>query len=182
MRDVALSVSGRAVQLEGCSCGGAWVALNQLERLLGGEPVLETLSADTNRRCPACTLSLKPVLLPGVIPVETCSTCRGVWLDWADVGDLRIKELEAALLPEASKRYAGLSVADEPPPVAAVGFVCAKCATRTAFDQGHGTSLGLVCGACVPQIQPQPNLPKFLETHVGSDGALIDLTDVLSDD
>ncbi len=104
----ACVVAGRAGSLSGCTCGGAWFTWLQLEQVLGGEVALEPLSAQTARRCPTCTLSLTPVLLPGVIPVETCSACRGVWLDWPDVLDLRLPGLEAVLQPAPAQRYAGL--------------------------------------------------------------------------
>jgi Zn-finger nucleic acid-binding protein len=85
--------------LSKCTCGGAWFSFGQLERVLGREAPVELLGGETSRRCPDCTLTLTPVVLPGGIPVETCTACRGTWLDWADVVELRVPALERAVRP-----------------------------------------------------------------------------------
>lgn len=103
----------RPVPMAACRCGGAWLELDALTALLG-EVALDPLAGDTSRRCPHCTLTLATVLLPGVVPVETCTACRGVWLDWPDVLALRDPALEALLRPPPELRYAGLAPPDEP--------------------------------------------------------------------
>lgn len=151
----------KGAALEYCACGGVWLPFGQLERVLGelkGEP----LGGETSRRCPDCTLSLTPVVLPGGVPVETCSACRGTWLDWPDVVDLRVKELEAAVRPAPAERYAPFVSPEEKPGPSVTGFVCPKCGARTEFAKGHATASGLVCGACVAVIQPMPKVPDLI--------------------
>ncbi|MDP1828856.1 MAG: zf-TFIIB domain-containing protein [Archangium sp.] len=157
---VALTL--RAATLERCTCGGVWAPFGELEKVLEHEVVSEALGGQTSRRCPDCTLTMTPMVLPGGVPIETCSACRGTWLDWADVVELRVKDLEAAVRPSPLERYAPFVSPDAAPAKSVTGFACAKCGTRTEFTKGHGTSRGLVCGACVAQIQPMPRIPDVL--------------------
>lgn len=169
----------RPVPMAACRCGGAWLELDALTALLG-EVALDPLAGDTSRRCPHCTLTLATVLLPGVVPVETCTACRGVWLDWPDVLALRDPALEALLRPPPELRYAGLAPPDEPSVMPEGGvFTCAKCQQRRARTEARGTSHGLVCAACAPEVQPIPRAPD-LDLGDGADG--VDLASVLTDD
>lgn len=147
------------VQVDRCGeCGGLWFGFGQLAEIAGREVPFELLDGETARRCPDCTMSLTPVILEGGVPVETCSTCRGMWFDFADLQQLG-KPFESVAPPPHPARYAGVAPPDEPSAVdRSMGFDCAKCGTRTPFAEGHGTSRGLVCGACVPKMGPNPKL------------------------
>lgn len=102
------------------------------------------------------------MVLPGGVPVETCSACRGTWLDWPDVVELRVKALETAVRPAPAERYAPFVSPEAEPAKSVSGFACAKCGARTEFARGHGTASGLVCGACVANIQPMPRVPDLI--------------------
>lgn len=156
LQPATLPRPGGEAQFEFCTCGGVWLPFLQLERILGHEAVGDSLGGETSRRCPDCTLTLTPVVLPGGIPVETCSACRGQWLDWPDIVELKVKDLEAKVLPGPALRYAPFTSPEQTPGPSLTGFLCAKCGQRTEFAQGHGTRSGLVCGACVAKIQPMP--------------------------
>ena len=149
----------RGATLERCTCGGVWFPHGQLDVVLGQKVVSEPLGGETSRRCPDCTLSMTTVVLPGGIPVETCSACLGLWLDWPDVVELRVRDLEAAVRPPPAARYAPFTSPEENPGPSVTGFLCAKCSTRTEFAQGHGNARGLICGNCVAKIQPMPRIP-----------------------
>jgi hypothetical protein len=150
----------KPVTMAACRCGGAWLALDAVQALLGAGVKLDAFDGDTSRRCPHCTLTMTTVLLPGVVPVETCTACRGVWLDWPDVLALGDKGLEALLRPPPELRYAGLAAPDdEPRPLEGGSFTCAKCQQPRARAEAQGTSHGLVCAACAPQVQPIPRAP-----------------------
>lgn len=165
LQPVSIEGRGGAVGFHKCSCGSAWLAHGQLERLLGREVPFELLGGETSRRCPDCTLTLTPVVLSGGIPVETCSTCRGTFLDWPDVVDLRFRPLELAVQPADPKVRFGAFATEEPEPAPKPvgGFACAKCGAQKPFTEGHGTAKGLVCGACVARVQPMPRIPNVTE-------------------
>jgi Zn-finger nucleic acid-binding protein len=152
----------RGSALERCSCGGVWVPHGELQRVLQREVVSEVLGGQTSRRCPGCTLTMTPVVLPGGVPVETCSACLGTWLDWPDVVELRVKDLEAALRPPAAERYAPFTSPEENPAPVRTGFLCVKCQARTEFAKGHASANGLICGDCVAQVQPMPRVPDVI--------------------
>ena len=159
--------------LRKCGCGGVWFGFGQLEKLLQRDVPLELLGGETSRRCPDCTLTLTAVIMPGAIPVETCSACRGTWLDWPDIVELRHRALELAVQPADPKiRFGVFEPEPEPKAAPVTGFVCAKCGGRKPFTDGNATSKGLVCGACVARVQPMPRIPNVSEA----------LPDLLPDD
>ena len=165
----------RKASLEYCTCGGVWLPFGQLELIVGHEMKGDDLGGQTSRRCPDCTLSLTPVVLAGGIPVETCTTCRGQWLDWPDIVELKVKDLEALVQPAAAQRYAAFTSPEPEPGPSLTGFLCAKCGKRTEFAKGHGTSRGLVCGDCVAKIQPMPPISDaVVEVFLGDLGDLDD--------
>jgi Zn-finger nucleic acid-binding protein len=75
-------------------CGGLWLdkgeierigqatsaQLEELKRLLLGDPKNRPAASDLTTACPACTGTLKEVVL-GPIKVDFCVRCHGVWLD-----------------------------------------------------------------------------------------------------
>lgn len=143
-----------------CPCGGLWLPHGELEAFLGPAFVSEPLEGDTTRRCPDCTLSLSAAILPNGVPVEVCSTCRGTWVEWVDLVELKHKALSSLARP--ANPHAGLAAPEAPAPRQAGGFACAKCGQQRPFARGHGTASGLVCDDCVPQIQPAPRIPTWL--------------------
>ena len=152
----------RKASFERCTCGGVWVPFGQLELILERPSAADELGGQTSRRCPDCTLSMTPMVLTGGVPVERCSACQGTWLDWPDVVELHVKDLEALVRPPAAERYAPFT---SPEPAAAksvTGFVCPKCGTRTEFAKGNATASGLVCGNCVAKIQPMPRIADLV--------------------
>ena len=125
------------VEVHRCGrCGGIWFDLGQLEQASGRAVVLEPLDGVTARRCAYCRITLEPALLPGAIPVETCASCRGIFLD---AGEL--EEFSGRPEPKLSG-----------PPVPQ-GFVCVKCHGRFPFSEGNALASGLACRACTPQPQ-----------------------------
>ena len=160
----------RGASLEYCTCGGVWLPFGQLERLLGHDMPGDALGGETSRRCPDCTLTLTPVVLPGGIPVETCSTCRGQWLDWPDIVELEERDLETLVRPAPALRYAAFTSPEAEPGPSLTGFLCAKCGKRTEFARGNGTSKGLVCGDCVAKIQPMPPISDAVVEAFLGDG------------
>lgn len=139
------------------------MAYDQLQRVLGREVVSEPLGGQCDRRCPDCTLTMSPMVLKGGVPYEQCSTCLGSWLDWPDIVELRVKELEDALRPATTEQRYGAFVPPEDAPAASVtGFLCAKCGTRTEYAKGHAGAKGLICGNCVASVQPMPPVPDVI--------------------
>jgi hypothetical protein len=106
---------------------------------------------------------MTPMVLTGGVPIEQCSACLGCWLDWPDIVDLKVKELEDALRPASMEQRYGAFVSPEPKPAASVtGFLCAKCGTRTEFAKGNASPKGLICASCVAPIQPMPRIPDVI--------------------
>lgn len=171
-------------ELFGCACGSAWFPFERLEKVLARKLTYEALGGETERRCPDCTLSLTTVLILGNVPVETCSACRGVFLDWPDVVDVagrseqapgsRAKELERKLRPAGEQRYAAFVTPDEPAPPNPNGFVCPACGGRFPYAQGSATSRGLLCSGCAPQVQAPPPVPDVV---VDAFGVIAELDD-----
>ena len=81
------------VEVDLCpKCGGLWLDKGELEklsaapqteelkRMLLGDPKSKPSPSDLTTACPACTGTLKEVVL-GPIKVDFCSRCGGLWLD-----------------------------------------------------------------------------------------------------
>jgi Zn-finger nucleic acid-binding protein len=180
LQPLFVDLPGKAdVPLDRCAqCGGLWFDFGELEAVTGRSAPFEPLDgAGTDRRCPRCTLSLSPGLLDGSIPVETCTACRGLWLDFADLPDVRAPRLAAlARPPEGPGRYEGLAPPDDDGPVEIVGFTCAACQKRAPYAQARGTARGLVCSACSPEVQPMPRAPNL--DHVDMRPGLVKVLDL----
>jgi Zn-finger nucleic acid-binding protein len=152
----------RAVELDRCAtCGGVWFDFGELQDVTLVRPTLAPFDdAHTTRRCPRCRLVLSPRFLEGSAPVEVCTGCRGLWLDEDDVAALQHARLNALMLkpPEAPSSH------EADGPAVRLGFDCAACHSRTPWTEAHGTSKGLVCGRCAPNVQPIPNAPALERT------------------
>ncbi|MEW5742902.1 MAG: zf-TFIIB domain-containing protein [Myxococcota bacterium] len=168
------------VELDRCArCGGLWLDFGEWETVTSRALEVELMpDAGTSRRCPRCTLTLTPAFLSGSIPIETCTACRGLWLDYADLPDIDDARLSRlARPPEGEKRWEGLVPEEDEPPPQVVGFVCASCQQRTPYSDARGTAKGLVCSRCTPQVQPIPRAPDFPD--LGSRHASVRLLDTL---
>ena len=81
------------VELERCGrCGGLWFNWGELEAVTGRDLEPEPLDGETSRRCAYCRITLVPALLPGGVPVETCTACRGLYLDAGELTELGVDE------------------------------------------------------------------------------------------
>ena len=76
-------------------CGGVWLdegELSQLLNMVGASPQLPTTSKPLDGlRCPSCKSALSEVEHPpetGVL-LDSCSACKGVWLDRGEIGKLQ---------------------------------------------------------------------------------------------
>lgn len=72
-------VSG--IELDRCTfCKGLWFDGGELEAVLKkpAQPALD--EGSTSRGCPVCVMPMRPAVL-GRLRVETCTKCRGVFLD-----------------------------------------------------------------------------------------------------
>ncbi len=120
-------------------CCGLWFDFTRSEKYAPTAATFTAMGSGlTTRRCPDCKVSLETVLLVGSIPVETCSLCRGFWLDAND-----LRELGADVpLPEP----AAAEVVDPN------AFTCAKCGQSTPRSKANATARGLVCTTCTPQV------------------------------
>jgi Zn-finger nucleic acid-binding protein len=78
-----------AVELDRCPrCGGIWFDWGELEQVTRRALEPELLEGHTERRCAYCGITLLAAVLPGGVPVETCSACRGLYLDAGELAEL----------------------------------------------------------------------------------------------
>ena len=83
----------KAVELDRCGrCGGIWFDWGELESVTGRVLEPEPLGGETARRCAYCRITMVPAVLPGGIPVETCTACRGLYLDAGELSELGAEE------------------------------------------------------------------------------------------
>lgn len=135
------------------ACEGLWLDYGELERLIEKPVSEEPFDGATSRRCPVCTLTLSTVFLPGAVPVESCTSCRGLFLDAGELEQLAGRWV--SLTPK--DRDAWKRLVPAPPARAAEqgvdGFACVKCGQRFPLAQGNALASGLACRGCTPQIQ-----------------------------
>ena len=135
------------------ACDGLWLDYGELERLIEKPALEEPFDGATSRRCPVCTLTLSTVFLPGPVPVESCTSCRGLFLDAGELEQLAGRWV--SLTPK--DRDAWKRLVPGPPARAAEqgvdGFACVKCGQRFPLAQGNALASGLACRGCTPQIQ-----------------------------
>ncbi len=139
------------VELDRCGgCGGLWFDWGELERVVGRPLAPEPLDGVTSRRCAFCGITLAPAVLPGGVPVETCTACRGIYLDAGELRELGGSEPEPPLA-------AALEQVGE--------FDCVRCGKRLPLTEGNAVRDGLACDGCTPQVVPMPRLSA--STRVG---------------
>ncbi len=141
-----------AVELDRCpACFGMWFDWDELRQVVGRPVEIELMDGHTTRRCAFCRITLHTALLPGAVPAETCTACRGIFLDSDDLKELKI------IKRPAGRSKPALPKADTEPevPVSRVNtFACAKCGLTYPLPEGHGTAHGLMCRQCAPQPHP----------------------------
>lgn len=158
----------RGVEIDCCpQCGGLWFDFGKLTQVTGREAEPERIGGHTSRRCAFCRLTLEPALLPGAIPVETCTACRGIYLD--------DEELE-----EFAREHVSLTRRDGHPwkkPAPPQGFECVKCKKHFPLNEGNVLRGGLACRSCTPQPQTTEAERRAAnrEPGLGSNGPDIDL-------
>src|SRR5262245_50490580 len=77
------------VELDRCpACWGLWFDWAELGQVLGCSFEPELIEGHTSRRCALCRITLYTALLPGGIPAETCTSCRGIYLDAGELAEL----------------------------------------------------------------------------------------------
>jgi len=108
--------AGRCARAE---CRGLWFEFGQLDALTGHPASLEALEGDTSRRCPSCAITLTTVLLSSSIPVETCSICRGIYLDHGEL-----------------QEFAGARLAMSEGNLLASGLACRSCTPQPNIRPG----------------------------------------------
>ena len=73
------TVSG--IELDRCTfCSGLWFDGGELEAVLKKPAAPQLDEGVTARRCPKCAVAMRPAVL-GRCRVESCTTCRGIFLD-----------------------------------------------------------------------------------------------------
>lgn len=142
-----------SVEVDRCpKCLGMWFDWGELEQAIGRSLEPELFDGHTERRCAFCRITLRTALLPGVIPVETCTSCRGIFLDAGELGELGGHEPSLPLRAPEPERPE--PERPEPPPRSVNTFACAKCGLRYPMTEGNATARGLMCRRCAPQPHP----------------------------
>lgn len=128
--------AGEEVELDRCStCGGVWFDAGELAEASGRAVTVKT--ARTDRQCPACELPLVLGMLSGGVEVETCTHCRGTFLEARDM-DALVKRVPKQQAPGGT------------------GFVCDDCGERKPFSHAQATLTGLECAECVERKKAPP--------------------------
>ena len=122
------------------SCLGMWLGADGLQALRGRPVPVDSQSGQTHRRCAYCRTTLEAALLPGDIPVESCRSCGGFYLDKGQLEQLMGRPATA---------YGPSGFRAQP----ASGFVCVKCGKRFELKEANVISSGLACRECTPQVQ-----------------------------
>ncbi|QRN96295.1 zf-TFIIB domain-containing protein [Archangium violaceum] len=145
----------KGVEIDCCpKCGGLWFDFGELTRVAGRKAELELMGGHTSRRCAFCRISMEPALLPGAIPVEACTACRGIYLDEDELEEFARGHVSMTprdghpwkrARPEQRKET---STAAQPQ-----GFECVRCGLRFPYSEGNALRGGLACRSCTPRPQ-----------------------------
>lgn len=169
----------RDVEIDRClDCGGMWFDWGELGRASHASMAVELLEGSSTRPCPRCAITLRPALLPRVIPVEHCERCRGFFLDHGEFEEFartpRHTASRAPAQPIHTERpvhtgrppHGERSLKSERPMAAvtlfpddsevaklSIDFQCGGCGQRFPRQQGQFYRGGLCCAGCTPQVQ-----------------------------
>lgn len=163
----------RDVEVSRCSsCGGIWFDWGELAKVIGRTLEPEPLNGYTERRCAYCRITMAPAVLPGGIPVETCTACRGIYLDAGELTELggseppppRPSGSASPALSRAERREKSAEMLRD-----VNTFACVKCGKRFPLREGNALRGGLACRACTPQPHhpPRANQRDLLDILVG---------------
>lgn len=164
-----------SVEVDRCpKCLGMWFDWGELEQATGRSLEPELFEGHTERRCAFCRITLRTALLPGAIPVETCTSCRGIFLDAGELTELGGHEPSLPpRVPEPEPEP------PEPPPRSVNTFACAKCGLRYPMTEGNATARGLMCRRCAPQPHPERERRLFAEPDDDDDSVVDVVVDLL---
>jgi Zn-finger nucleic acid-binding protein len=137
------------VELDLCpECGGVWVDRNGVERAVGRR-LAETPREGTSwRQCAACRKPLTLLVLAGE-QVESCASCRGVYLDKGELDQLATRRVP--LQGPALKHS---------PEGTVLSFQCPRCGGEFPAELGYPRGRGLVCTECAPAFGVQKRSPS----------------------
>lgn len=130
-------------------CGSMFLDAGELQALARRMVSASPLVGRTTRRCPACRLTMDPVVLTSGIPAERCSACAGLYFDEGELEELC--DVGLTRVPADPDGWKSLL-----PPGSAettAGFSCARCGHRFPLSEGNLLASGLACRACTPQPQ-----------------------------
>ncbi len=147
------------VELDLCgACGGVWLDRNALEdvasRMLADMP----RESDVHRLCACCREPLTPIFLEGE-QVESCQSCRGIFLDKGEIDQLAMRRVSLQG-PAVTRDLDG----------ALVTFQCPGCGGEFPANAGLARGRALVCEGCAPRFgveKPEPGERKGLARRFG---------------
>lgn len=120
---------GSEVELDRChTCGGVWFDAGELSDASG--KTVSPSQVKSSRSCPACGASMQQARLADGPEVEWCPSCRGTFLEAADLESLAKKVSFSRVAP------------------AGTGFICDACGVRRPFIGGQATLTGFECASC----------------------------------
>lgn len=148
------------VEVDRCMfCGGLWFEGTELERVAGRAIPIVRARGITQRRCPACRLTMDPGRF-GTLAVERCGTCQSIYLDEGELEQVARREI-ALRKPETASAASELT------------FRCGGCGTEKPLDEGATTVRGMACGNCygamneTPAVLDPPPSPIGFRAGVG---------------
>ena len=136
----------KGVEIDCCpKCGGLWFDFGELTRVAGRKAELALMGGHTSRRCAFCRISMEPALLPGAIPVEACTACRGIYLDEDELEEFARGHV--SMTPRDGHPWKRAAAAQPQ------GFECVRCGLRFPYSEGNALRGGLACRSCTPRPQ-----------------------------
>lgn len=130
--DALTTTEHEGVMLRLCNdCGGIWATQIDLEDLRGGPVAVEQLAGKTKHRCATCSIQLSKARLDAALPVELCTTCRGVFFLEGQV---------SMFAPPRGKQLRSTRLVGT--------FLCGKCGLRFPLAQGAMSGGALACRKC----------------------------------
>ncbi len=134
------------IELDRCrACRGVWLDAGELADVLFRKVEPRQVAGPSERRCAFCARPMRTALLPGDVTVETCGSCRGLFLDEGELEQLTYgTESEAPLSTtvRADQRF--------------LFFYCVACGERFHSHEARSGEDGLRCKTCAPSAPPPP--------------------------
>lgn len=161
---IAASDGGNEIEIDRCAeCGSLWFDAGELE--MAANLHARPSEAESEHPCPVCRQQMRGACLPRGLFAHRCDSCRGTFLDPANLAALQSEKLPR--LPEDKARAP-----------ATVGFTCARCGEKFPYSRGNATSKGLMCPGCVvnPQVERITRGPTSTYRAPYTDDTGIDFT------